>query len=249
LAYEAGGVKMKKFLLTSVAFIALAAGTPAGAADMAVRAVAPPPPPAPVYNSWTGVYVGGGWGYGMYNLDTAVTPVGIGVSNQTLGGRGWLGTVTLGGDYQLNNWLVLGGFADYDLADIKSNNQSPSLINPFGTIRETSAWAVGARAGWVVNPTFMPYFNAGYTRARFTDSAATLPSHWYNGWFIGSGVETRLSGFLGILGPGWFWRNEYRFAEYRNTTFSNNPILSSVSARPFVQTVRSEITYKFNWGN
>ena len=94
----------------------------------------------------------------------------------------------------------------------------------------------------------MPYFSAGYTRARFTDSAATIPSHNYSGWFVGSGVETRLSGFLGILGPGWFWRNEYRFADYRSTTFSNSPVLSSVSVRPFVQTVRSEITYKFNWG-
>jgi outer membrane immunogenic protein len=64
---------------------------------------------------------------------------------------------------------------------------------------------------------------------------------------VGSGVETRLSGFLGIFGPGWFWHNEYRFADYHNTALSSGPLLTTVSIHPFVQTVRSELTYKFNW--
>ena len=33
---------------------------------------------------------------------------------QTQGGRGWLGTVTVGGDYQFNDRIVVGVFADYD---------------------------------------------------------------------------------------------------------------------------------------
>ena len=49
---------MKK-LATAIAAIALI-GTPAFAADMAVKA--PPPAPAPVH-SWTGWYVGGNVGY------------------------------------------------------------------------------------------------------------------------------------------------------------------------------------------
>lgn len=238
---------MKKLLLAATALIALVAGNPASAADMAVRAAAPPPA-APISN-WTGLYVGAGWGYGMYNLDTQVNPAGLPFSaSETLGGRGWLGTVTVGGDYQLNNWVVLGAFADYDWANIKSHNQTPSPIEPFGTVKETGAWSVGARAGWALNPAFLSYVSVGYTRARFTDSAAVLPSHNYGGWFIGTGVETRLSGLLGFLGPGWFWRNEYRFADYSSTTFSNNPLLTTVTVRPFVQTARSEIIYKFNWG-
>jgi outer membrane immunogenic protein len=48
-----------KRLATAIAAIALI-GTPAFAADMAVKA--PPPPPAPVF-SWTGWYVGGNVGY------------------------------------------------------------------------------------------------------------------------------------------------------------------------------------------
>jgi opacity protein-like surface antigen len=51
---------------TAIAAIALI-GTPAFAADMAVKA--PPPPPAPVY-SWTGWYVGGNIGYSRGKADT-----------------------------------------------------------------------------------------------------------------------------------------------------------------------------------
>jgi outer membrane immunogenic protein len=50
----ASGAVMKK-LATCVIAIAGLIGTPAFAADMAVKA--PPPPPAPVY-SWTGFYAG-----------------------------------------------------------------------------------------------------------------------------------------------------------------------------------------------
>ncbi|MCB1414154.1 MAG: porin family protein, partial [Xanthobacteraceae bacterium] len=51
---------MKKFLLGTVALIALGATAPALAADMAARPYtkAPAYVPAPVYN-WTGFYIGG----------------------------------------------------------------------------------------------------------------------------------------------------------------------------------------------
>ena len=44
---------MKKFLLASVAFAAIAG--PAMAADMPIKA---PPPPPVVYYDWTGAYIG-----------------------------------------------------------------------------------------------------------------------------------------------------------------------------------------------
>src|SRR5262249_27626786 len=52
------GVQMKKLFLGSVALVALGLAAPgAFAAERAVPAYAPPPPPAPVY-TWTGCYVG-----------------------------------------------------------------------------------------------------------------------------------------------------------------------------------------------
>jgi outer membrane immunogenic protein len=237
---------MKKLLLATAAAATLLVANLANAADMAVRAAAPPPAAAPVY-SWTGLYLGAGWGYGMYNLDTqassVIAPFGV---TQTLGGRGWLGTATVGGDYQVNSWLLIGAFGDYDWANIKQNGQNPVL----GAIKENTAWTVGGRAGYVVTPAFMTYINGGFTQAHFSASAGIIPSHTYSGWFLGSGVETRLSGLLAGwlgLGPGWFWRTEYRFSDFQSTSFSNVPLLTA-SVHPYVQTVRTEITYKFNWG-
>jgi opacity protein-like surface antigen len=54
------------FAFTTLATSAIA--TSVMAADMPVKA-RPAPPPAPVYN-WTGCYIKGGGGYGMWNQDT-----------------------------------------------------------------------------------------------------------------------------------------------------------------------------------
>ncbi len=44
------------------------------AADLgpAYRPAPPPPAPAPIYN-WTGFYLGGGFGYAMWDTDTQLT--------------------------------------------------------------------------------------------------------------------------------------------------------------------------------
>ena len=117
---------MKKLLLGAVALVVLAAG-PSVAADLATRAPAAyiPPPAAPP-PTFTGCYVNGGAGYGLWNIDHFSNPgLGGATSNTTTsGGRGWLGTVGGGCDYQLgslggfwSNWVV-GAFADYEFMDL-----------------------------------------------------------------------------------------------------------------------------------
>jgi outer membrane immunogenic protein len=152
------------------------------------------------------LYVGGGFGYGMYNLDTQWLAAGLPFTfplTQTQGGRGWLGTVTAGADYQFNDKIVAGVFGDYDFASIKGTlqNQGPFSI---GTTKETSAWAVGARVGWLFNPAILTYFNGGYAQAHFSQAdmvlgeisdpasgsvVSSIPSHTYRGWFLGAGIE------------------------------------------------------------
>jgi outer membrane immunogenic protein len=73
------------------------------------------------------------------------------------------------------------------------------------------------------------------------------------GWFIAAGDEYALN-FL----PGLFWKTEYRFSDL--DTQSNAVRLVATGARAgggagldydshkFVQTVRSELVYRFNWG-
>src|SRR5258706_2399745 len=100
---------MKKL---AIAFAAIAAFTaPALAADMPVRAPVYQPP-VPVYN-WTGFYIFGGGGGGLWNADSNVVafPSGLGVTrDQRLGGSGWFGTVGARGEWQVNPSSVVGGF-------------------------------------------------------------------------------------------------------------------------------------------
>ena len=273
---------MKKLLFTCAA-ASLTAGS-AFAADMAPRTYSKAPAPviAPVAN-WTGCYVGGGGGYGMWNQENTgyADPGSFGegaplvrtriTDTVTTGGRGYFGTVQGGCDYQfaLGTYnLVVGAFGDYDFANLKGNHSPPgfSVIGSQDLVAQekmTSAWSVGGRIGWLVTPSLLTYFSAGYTEAKFDSQNYTnlngppfgvlqnvyTPGQTYKGYFIGAGDEYALK-FL----PGLFWKTEYRFSEFDTKT---NPILSTINNIPtgysedskkFVHTVRSELVYRFNWG-
>src|ERR1700730_16285879 len=115
------GVKMKKLLLGSAALVALGLGAPAAlAADRAVPAYAPPPPPAPVY-TWSGCYAGAnaGTSTGRSTQTTVghsiLTPGAVGVPRPVpLGvpGAGVIAPVPVGtsiaGDLNLSGFI--GGF-------------------------------------------------------------------------------------------------------------------------------------------
>ena len=120
---------MKHFLLGSVAFVALAAADRASAADMPVRAPIYKAAPAAVsIHNWTGFYIGAGWGRGMWNQDFVLYELpGLGPASveTTGGGRGWLGTVTAGFDYQFNSNIVIGVFGDWDWSNIEGTWLNP----------------------------------------------------------------------------------------------------------------------------
>lgn len=217
-----------------------------------------PPPAKP---DWTGFYLAGGGGYGTWNIETSdLFPSGAPqVGNYTEGGRGWFGTVNAGYDYQLTSLLVAGAFADFDFANIKGTFQDEDIIVTYaGTMREDSAWAAGVRGGWVIAPQILNYYDIGFTEAQFsgvdlssnrsgltTGTFATLPSHTYSGWFLGSGLEAALPFF----GNGWFARIEYRYSSYDSTTLTESlatgGVKDLVTVHPYVQTVRTELVYRF----
>src|SRR3954469_12337879 len=185
---------------------------------------------APVAN-WTGWYVGAGGGYGLYDADSnATSRTGAGAvttaNNGTTGGKGYLGRVQVGFDYQFGNNFVTGVFADYDISSIKGTLNdllSPGNIN----FKQTSAWGAGGRVGYLVNPQFLTFFDGGYTQARFTGGAETfnlactgclvgatglaLPNQNFSGYFLGGGTEY-------MMFPGWFVKSEYRLASYSAKT-------------------------------
>jgi outer membrane immunogenic protein len=261
------GDVMKKLLLASITGLALASGS-AFAADMPVKAPYYKAPPPPAY-SWTGCYIDGGGGYGMYNQDShselypALTPFGEPVTN---GGRGWLGRLGGGCDYQvgpiLSGTLVIGVLADYDFMNLHGTFSDPS--GPVtGFEKERGAWYVGPRIGYAVTPGFLTYFDGGYTETRFgqlnfntafgvptgLDVAATT----YHGWFLGGGTDTSLAGLLPGLPAGLFLRSEYRYSTYEAaddpivTTATGAPIAVAEHVQKYTQTIMTSLVWKFNW--
>jgi outer membrane immunogenic protein len=225
---------MKKLVLALTAVASFSA--PAFAADMAAKAPmrAAPAAYAP---SWTGFYIFGGVGAGLWNADSNVVSTGPGFFNfgtpgtavtrdVRLGGSGWFGTVGAGYDWQFSRW-VLGIFGDGQFGDLRG-----SLVDPiFGTEgREKlrTSYAAGVRLGYLVAPNVLSYVNAGYSGSEWSGSSLsfvgvpggaalgaqfTTASFHRDGFFIGGGFENNLDIF-GITAPGWFMKTEYRSAFY-----------------------------------
>ena len=231
---------MKKLVL---ALSAVAAFTGSAlAADLPARTYSKAPMMAPVYN-WTGFYIFGGAGGGLWDADSNVQstgpaggfgPAGTALTrDQRLGGDGWFGTVGIGYDWQFNHSWVAGVFADGQFGDIHG-----SLSDPFtfaggteGREKLKTSYAAGARIGYLVAPNVLSYVNAGYSGSQWSGTSqssliagvpgvlTTTPSFHRNGWFIGGGVENNLDIF-GITAPGWFMKTEYRSAFYDRATLA-----------------------------
>ena len=260
---------MKKFALALLTATA-AFTSSAFAADLPMKAA--PLPPAPVYN-WTGCYIGAGGGYGLWNQEvTGFDGVVQETVTQTGGGRGWFGTVGGGCDYQFNlgigipgiSTMVIGALADYDFGSLRGTPHF--TVDLAGQEKETSSWAIGGRIGWLVTPQVLTYFSGGWTQARFGQvnqigefAGQPLPgtailAHTYNGWFLGSGLEYTTNWL-----PGLFWKTEYRFSEFNTDRLAQVCVVATscgalgptglfYDSQKFVQTIRTELVYRFNWG-
>jgi outer membrane immunogenic protein len=246
-----------KFAVIATAILSLGAAHSAVAADMPAKAPLYKAPVAAV-SPWTGFYVNGGFGYGMWAADTNTVDPTTGVCNacvnQIQGGKGWLGLIGAGFDYQFSPHVVAGLFGDASISSLKGTIQDEG---PFfaGDIKQTSAWSVGARAGWLLTPKVMTYMNGGYIGGRFS-SASMVDTHngaatgfstaafTANGYFMGGGVEAAIM-------PGWFWRNEYRYAYYGSKVLPDTGpgAASSIYFKPTVQTVTTQLVYKFDAGH
>ena len=265
---------MKKIAITLTALAAFTGS--AVAADLAPRyAKAPVQMPVAVA-SWTGCYIAGGGGYGLWNQENTgynqAAPGAVRVQTtgtNTAGGRGYFGTVGGGCDYQFalgNFQMVVGAFGDYDFASLKGNVGLPGQ-GAFGYEKLDNQWSVGGRVGVLITPSLLTYFSGGYTEAHYnsvsllnnfnfgqgagigTPQGTYFGGRTYTGYFLGAGDEYALN-FL----PGLFWKTEYRFSDLDT---KNNAIRvigtnaltgDSYDSHKYVHTVRSELVYRFNWG-
>jgi outer membrane immunogenic protein len=204
---------------------------------------------------WTGFYANAGVGYGLWDAETTTDAPGRCVSCATTNhsGKGWLGEVGLGYDYQFSDRIVAGLLFNYDFSDMRGKS-SDAVFTTADTSNDT-AWFVGVRAGWLMTPEILNYWSVGYTQTHFSGGSlhnsftgaqlpgARLDSYDAGGWFVGGGLEVAMR-------ERWFWRSEARYADYSNDVRLETGIspVFQLNFDPVVGTATSEIVYKFDWG-
>ncbi|MBB1092473.1 porin family protein [Rhodopseudomonas palustris] len=212
---------MKKFLLGSVALIALGAA-PAMAADLAARPYAKAPPIIAAVYDWSGFYIGanGGWGtsrksWDFYGVGGLAAEGSHDASGATAGGQ-------IGYNWQAGSW-VFGLEAQGNWADFKGSNVSfvaPTVTN------QSKIEAFGlftGRIGYAWNNALL-----------YAKGGAAVVSDKYNfyptatGLTIASASETRWGAAVGAgfeygFTPNWSFAVEYDhlFLDKKDVTFTN----------------------------
>jgi outer membrane immunogenic protein len=254
---------MKNVLLALTALAAISGS--AQAADLAARPYTKAAPMA-VAPSWTGFYIFGGGGGGIWDANDNIKATGAGTPlsiNQKQGGDGYFGTVGAGYDWQFGGGWVFGILADGQFGSLQGSVVDQGL-GITGTEKLRDTYAAGARLGYLVAPNVLSYVNAGWTGSDWSGvnmigagngvpvGIHTNSFNTNNGGFIGGGVENNLNIF-GISAPGWFMKTEYRAAYFGNKNLSelNNDgslVGRDIGFKPFVQTISTSLVYRFNWG-
>jgi outer membrane immunogenic protein len=236
---------MKKFLLGTVALIALGATAPALAADMAARPYtkAAPAYMAPIYN-WTGFYIGGHVG-GAFQGDNGFT----GVNNNNNDGR-FLGGLQVGADYQFAQSWVLGIEGQYSWLGNNNNNVAFTGLGA-GYVYNDNLRGLGSvtgRLGYTWGPALL-YVKGGYAYADYNQSLTLLGAatpfainRRHDGYTVGAGLEY-------MFAQNWSGKIEYQYYDFGRTTFVTPPVLVGFgSTRTDEHTIKAGLNYRFNWG-
>ena len=257
---------MKKVLLGAVAIAAAAISGSALAADLPLKAKAPP-----LIYSWTGFYIGGNIGGGFDGTLTGYSGnagTAINFANGQLptslapGNGGIIGGVQAGYDYQVSPIWLVGVEADIQGSGYKGtasvtptpNTDVPSVLTTvenhsdyFGTVR--------GRAGWLATPQFLIYGTGGFAYAREEGSLSSINSFTT---VMGSSTTTKYgyaagAGFEIMAVPHWMFRVEYLYLGLGNLsttgviTAGTGPAGSTLTAtQPIRENVlRAGLSYKF----
>jgi outer membrane immunogenic protein len=235
---------MKKFLLGTVALVALGATVPALAADLGARAPYNKAPAyaAPIYN-WTGFYIGGHIG-GAFSSANNFNGL---VTGNNSNGR-FLGGLQGGADYQFApNWVV-GVEGQYSWL---GNNGS--VIFPGAFVYANNQRALGSvtgRVGYTWGPGLL-YVKGGYAYSNNNETLAlagvpavfAFDSGHSNGYTVGAGLEY-------MFAPSWSAKVEYQYYNFGNSRF-----VAPAALVPFGtfttddHVVKVGLNYRFNWAS
>jgi outer membrane immunogenic protein len=236
---------MKKFLLGTVALIALGATVPALAADLAARPYtkAAPAVYAPIYN-WTGFYIGGHVGGAFRGNDGFA-----GTNNGSDDGR-FLGGVQVGADYQFApNW-VLGIEGQYSWLGSNNNNVAFTGVGA-GYVYSNNQRGLGSvtgRIGYTWGPALL-YVKGGYAYSDHSQNvtlnggpaAFGVNGGDHDGYTVGAGLEY-------MFAQNWSAKIEYQYYDFGRTRFNVAPLDVFGSIRNDEHTVKAGLNYRFNWG-
>ncbi|MEP7031272.1 MAG: outer membrane protein [Pseudolabrys sp.] len=182
------GIAVAALLLTAVA---------AQAADLPRGNYKAPQYSAPVYASWTGLYVGlnGGYGFGKSTWEVPAVDTAP---------KGGLFGVTLGYNFQTGMWLW-GAEGDFDLSTMKG-----SVTCGGGTCETKNTWLGTARArlGYTGWNNWLPYITGGAAMGdiKATNSLASSANKTKLGWTAGLGLEY-------AMWSNWSVKAEYLYVD------------------------------------
>ena len=216
---------------------AAAFGTPAAAADMAVKS---PAINTAVYN-WTGFYVGGHVGYGDGSLGPDTNPLPLQAVFFPHSVTGGVGGFQVGYNHQFANRFVLGVETDATFVspvDLPRRTLGPfnASIDYVGTVRGRAGYSFGS---------WMPYvtggFAWGHTQVRVNDDSGSVvsePGQYQTGWTAGVGAEFALSG-------NWTAKIEYEYIDLSRRTLGLNDFgMPGVTMDPRIHLLKFGLNYQ-----
>lgn len=207
---------MVKSIVKRLLAVAVLAAFPIGgasAADMVLKAKAPPAP----LLTWNGFYVGGHLGYVWTSpeINAADTAAMVATYGATPKPEGVYGGIHGGYNYQMANRWVLGIEGSVEGFGIKGVSDTVGL--PGTSLHAWSDWSgsVVGRVGYGADA-WMPYALAGVMwatgKAEWVSGAPGTASVTHVGWTAGFGAEYRLY-------PQWSVRAEYRYFDLSNEQY------------------------------
>ena len=236
---------MKKFLLATVALVALGATVPALAADLAARPIYTKAPAyaAPIYN-WTGFYIGGHIG-GAFSGNNNFGGLATGNNNN---GR-FLGGVQVGADYQFApNW-VIGVEGQYSWLGSNNNN---AIVFPGGfayTNNQRGLGSVTGRIGYTWGPALL-YVKGGYA---YSDNNESRDPRRRSGRVRASTATTqrlhrRCRSRIHVR-PELVGQDRVQYYDFGTSRFIAPAALAPFgNFRTDDHTVKAGLNYRFNWG-
>jgi outer membrane immunogenic protein len=231
---------MKTMLMSAVMAAALGSGA-AMAADMPLKA-----PGAPIYQSWTGIYIGGSAGIAVGDMKDFCS-LTFGTCAGNADDTSWVGGGHVGIQWQTGQW-VFGAEGKWMATDLNpfSNCPNPAFRC---SIHIDNYWTAGGRLGYALAPNSLFYVTGGYAQSKIDRDTVrkttnTVDESWsatQPGWYIGSGAEFRLAN------TGWVLGAEYNHIDFRAKNATEAVTHNITTVKATVDTFQARLSYLFNW--